>query len=87
MPINADIFYQKAEKEFYEAQTTEDKVVKLEKMIVTAPKHKGAENLLAGLRSRLAKLKKELKKESANKSGRSTGVKKEGDAQLPKRRN
>jgi len=82
MPINADIFFQKAEKEFYEAKTIEGKVEKLEKMISTAPKHKGAENLLAGLRSRLAKLKKELKKDKQKKSGRSTGIKKEGDAQI-----
>jgi len=82
MPINADVFYQKAEQEFLAAQTTQEKIEKLEKMISLMPKHKSAENLRANLRARLAKFKKELKKESQKKKGRSTGIKKEGHAQV-----
>ncbi|MFC1685775.1 GTPase [Nanoarchaeota archaeon] len=82
MPINAGPEYGVASKQFLAAITTEEKIAGLEEMIKHAPKHKGSENLLAGLRSRLSKLKKELKKEGTKKRGRSTGVKKEGDAQI-----
>lgn len=82
MPINADYFYQKAEQEFLEAKTTEDKIEKLQKMISASPKHKGSENLRAELNKRLVKLKRESEKERKKKSGKSTGVKKEGDAQI-----
>lgn len=83
MPINAGPEYGTASKQFLAAQTTKEKIAGLEEMIKHAPKHKGSENLLAGLRSRLSKLKKELKREKqVKKSGRSSGVKKEGDAQI-----
>ena len=57
MPINASYEYFNAEKEYLNAQTDEDKLYWTEEMIKTAPKHKGSENLLAGLRLRLKKLK------------------------------
>ena len=82
MPINADYFYQRAEMDFLNAKTTEDKIEKLKKMISAAPKHKGSENLRAELNKRLVKLKKESEKESRKKTGKSVGVKKEGDAQV-----
>ncbi|MBU2522748.1 MAG: 50S ribosome-binding GTPase [Nanoarchaeota archaeon] len=82
MPINADFFYQKAEEDFLNAKTTEDKIEKLQKMISASPKHKGSENLRAELNKRLVKLKRESEKEKAKKKGKSVGVKKEGDAQV-----
>jgi len=82
MPINADYFYQRAEEDFLNAKTTDDKIEKLQKMISAAPKHKGSENLRAELNKRLVKLKRESEKERKKKSGKSTGVKKEGDAQV-----
>jgi len=82
MPINADYFYQRAEMDFLNAKTTEEKIEKLQKMISAAPKHKGSENLRAELNKRLVKLKRESEKERKKKSGKSTGVKKEGDAQV-----
>jgi len=84
MPINATVGYAIAEKKFFAAQNTEEKILALEEMIREAPKHKGAENMLAQLKSRLAKLKKEREKEKQKKKGggRSIGVKKEGHAQV-----
>lgn len=82
MTTNAGPEYGHAEKKYLGAVTTEEKVAALEEMIRFAPKHKSSENMVAALRSRYSKLKKELKKESIKKSGRSTGVKKEGDAQV-----
>ena len=82
MPINADFFYQKAEQEFLAAQTTDEKIEKLQKMISAAPKHKGSENLRAELNKRLVKLKKESEKERKKKGGKSSGIKREGNAQV-----
>lgn len=82
MPINASPEYGIAEREYLLAQTTEDKIEKLKKVISVAPRHKGSENLIAQLRLKLSKLKKELETEKSKKKGRSIGIKKEGDAQI-----
>ncbi len=76
MPVNASPHYERAEVEYLNAQTTEQKIKCLKKMIALAPKHKGAENLRAQLKRRLAKLK--YTKEKEDKSGKrtSTGIKK-----------
>ena len=62
-----------AEKEYLEAQTKEQKIKALKKMISHAPSHKGAENLRAQLKRRLARLKyaneQEIKKTKSTKSG------------------
>src|SRR3989344_2674091 len=78
MPINAGYEYLNAEKTYLEAQTLDEKIHCLEEMIRTAPKHKGSENLLAGLKTRLKKfLEKKEKGRSVGKSSRKT-IKKEG---------
>lgn len=78
MPINADYFYQRAEEDFLNAKTTEDKIEKLQKMISAAPKHKGSENLRAELNKRLVKLKRESEKERKRKVESPPGLKKKG---------
>jgi len=80
MPINAHPDYLAAEKEYNYAQTLEDKLLALEKMISHAPSHKGAENLRAQLKTRYKKLKEKLKK--GKKTGKTSkqGIKK-GDMQ------
>jgi len=77
MPINASHEYFTSEKEYLAAQTEEDKIYWLEELIRTAPKHKGSENLLAGLKSRLKKLKEKAEK-GRKKSGGRKGIRKEG---------
>lgn len=78
MPINAHPDYLAAEKEHLLAQTSEEKIKTLEKMISLAPKHKGAENLCARLRLKLKKLKeKEEKVKIQKKTGKKAGIKKE----------
>lgn len=77
MPINAGYEYFDAEKRYLQAQTLDEKIVALEEMIKVAPKHKGSENLLAELKTRLKKFKE--KSEKARKSGGGKkGIKKEG---------
>ncbi|MEK6890061.1 MAG: GTPase [Nanoarchaeota archaeon] len=78
MPINAGYEYFAAEKAYHEATTMEDKIEKLEELIRSAPKHKSSENLNAGLKLRLKKLKESNEKQK--KSGKSShkSIKKEG---------
>lgn len=78
MPINASPHYLKAEREYLDAETTNQKIMCLQKMITLAPKHKSSENLLKELKTRLKKLKY-IKEKEAKKSGSSKkGIRKEG---------
>ena len=74
---NQSPFYQRAEKNFLEAENLEDKIRFLEEMIKECPKHKSSENMLANLRTRYKKLKAQAEK--SKKSGKSSkaGIKKE----------
>lgn len=76
MPINAHPDYIIAEKEFLGAETLDEKITALEKMISHAPSHKGAENLRAQLKLRLKKLIEQSEK-SRKKSGSRIGIKKD----------
>lgn len=77
MPINADYEYFEAEKRYLAAQTLDDKIVALEEMIRKAPKHKGAENLLAELKTRLKKFREKSERVKKGGGGKK-GIKKEG---------
>jgi len=68
--------YQKAEQEYLQATTTEEKLACLEIMMKECPKHKSSENMLANLRTRYKKFKQSLEK--SKKSGKSLkkGIKK-----------
>jgi hypothetical protein len=77
MPVNASPHYERAEKEYLDAQTTEQKIKALKKMLALSPKHKSAENLNAQLKRRLAKLKYSKEKESKKKISTKKGIKKE----------
>lgn len=80
MPINASPEFFKAQGEYRLAKTKEEKIRALENLIMLAPKHKGSENLLANLKSKLAKLRKEVEKERARKkAGHEALVKKTAD--------
>jgi small GTP-binding protein len=78
MPINADYEYVNAEKRYQQARTIEEKIAATEEMIRTAPHHKGSENLLALLRSRLKKFREQ--QEKSRKPGKASfkAIKKEG---------
>jgi len=81
MPINASPHFDKAQGEYLQAKTTEEKISCLKKMIVLAPKHKGSENLLAQLKTRLKKLKYAKEKEIKQSKHHGEGIKK-GDLQV-----
>lgn len=79
MPINATPEFALAQRRYLEAKTRDEKIFALEEMIKFAPKHKGGENLLAELKSKLSKLKA---KTEAKKGSRAFSLKKEGDIQI-----
>ncbi len=81
LPKEALLKYQKV----LEAKTKEEKLKALQEYLSAIPKHKGTENLVAQVRHQIAKLRKEIEKESElkKKIGSAPGfnIKKEGDLQ------
>lgn len=77
MPINAHPEFLAAEREYLAAETKEQKIRALKKMISRAPSHKGAENLRAQLKKRLAKLKYADEKEVKTIKSGKEGIKKD----------
>jgi len=83
MPTNVTAEYAAAELEYSKAGTTPEKIKALEKMLATVPKHKGTEKLQKDIKTKLAKFRKQLKKEAEQKKkGYSLTIKKEGAAQV-----
>jgi uncharacterized protein len=66
MPANLTAQYLKAEEEYRRATTLEEELQCLQVMMKEIPKHKGTDHLQADLKSKIAKIKKEL---VAEKSG------------------
>src|SRR3989344_5779204 len=82
MPVNPGIEYQKAEREFSESTTVIEKLGALRLMLAKVPKHKGTEHLQKEIKERIKKYTSLLEKEKQAKKGKSTGIKKEGAAQI-----
>jgi len=57
MPTNLPPEYFEAEKRYRAAQSTAEKIARLEELMGTIPKHKGTDKLRADLRRRLSKMK------------------------------
>jgi ribosome-interacting GTPase 1 len=60
MPANLSADYLKAEEKHRAATTPEERLVCLEEMFTTLPKHKGTEKMQADIKTRISKLKKEM---------------------------
>ncbi|MEO0081209.1 MAG: GTPase [candidate division WOR-3 bacterium] len=60
MPANLSPEYKKAEERFRLAVAPEEKLACLEEMLSAIPKHKGTEKMQADIKSRIARLRKEL---------------------------
>jgi len=82
MSTNAGPLYREAEAKFKEAVTREEKLVALEEMLRVVPKHKGTEKLVADLRTRISKLKKEPTKKKTGSRGPSHKILHEGAGQV-----
>src|SRR5271157_5014873 len=70
MPANLTPTYLKAEEEYRRASSLEEELKCLQVMLQEIPKHKGTDHLQADLKSKVAKLKKELVAEKS--SGKKT---------------
>jgi small GTP-binding protein len=83
MPTNVTIDYLKAQDEYQNATTDRERLIALEKMLSTVPKHKGTEKLVLQIKRRMPKLKREEEAREAKK-GTSKGfnIRKEGAAQI-----
>ena len=62
MPANLPPQYFEAEKRYRVARTPVDKILVLEEMLAIMPKHKGTEKLQAELRTKIARLSREMGK-------------------------
>ena len=74
---NQSPFYQKAEQEYQEATSDEERVACLEIMMKEVPKHKSSENMRKNLTTRYKKLKSNLVKQKKSGKGGQAGIKKE----------
>jgi len=68
MPANLTPEYRKAEEWFRNASSDDEKIMALEEMLRTIPKHKGTDHMRADIRKRLSKLR------TATAGGRKTGA-------------
>ncbi|MEO0074289.1 MAG: GTPase [candidate division WOR-3 bacterium] len=83
MPANLSPEYKKAEEKYRAATTPEEKLVCLEEMLQTIPKHKGTEKMQADIKTRIAKLRRELSRsKSSSKRSDWYHIEKQGAGQL-----
>ncbi len=78
---NQSPFYQRAEADFLNASSDEERLECLEIMIKECPKHKSSENMLRNLTTRYKKIKTGLEKQRRSGKTKMKGIKK-GDMQL-----
>ncbi|MBW2966349.1 TGS domain-containing protein [Candidatus Woesearchaeota archaeon] len=83
MPTNVTMEYSLAELEYQRAKTTSERLKALQKMLSLAPTHKGGEKLRQDIKTKISKLKEQLRKEAKQKKGASgISIPKEGAAQV-----
>jgi ribosome-interacting GTPase 1 len=82
MPANLPPEYFEAEKRFKQVGTPHEKIVALEDLLATIPKHKGTDKLRADLRRRLSQLRKDAISKKRGGRGDLYVVEKEGAAQI-----
>jgi len=82
MPVNPGIHYQNAEAQYLEADSPEEQLQCLQKMLSLVPRHKSSEKLQKEIKTKIAKLKYSTKKEKDSKKGgfQKISIKKEGAA-------
>jgi len=73
---NQSPFYQRAEQEYQEAASDEERIACLEIMMKEVPKHKSSENMRKNLTNRYKKLKQSVSKQKKSGKGGQVGIKK-----------
>ena len=79
MVTNPDAEFLKAKEKFENARTIDEKLDALYEMLRTAPKHKGASNLLKWITREIAKYRELKEKKEKKKSGGIKLIEKSGD--------
>jgi len=69
MPANLTPQYKEAEDRYRNASSNEERLVCLEEMMRTIPKHKGTEKMRADLKTRMAKIRAKMSSGKASKGG------------------
>ncbi len=84
MPTNLPPEYFEAEERYKAAETPQERIVRLEELISTVPKHKGTDKLRADLRRRLSKMKAaaQSKKKKTGRHESVYNIDKEGAGQV-----
>ncbi|UCF87338.1 MAG: 50S ribosome-binding GTPase [Nitrospiraceae bacterium] len=82
MPANLPPEYYQAEISLKQASTPQEKVVALEDLISTIPKHKGTDKIRADLRRRLSRLREEATRKKKAGKGDLYSVEKQGASQV-----
>ncbi len=82
MPANLPPEYYDAEKKYKEASTPSEKIITLEALIATIPKHKGTDKIRADFRRRLSKLRDSAAKQKKSGKGDLYTVEREGASQV-----
>lgn len=83
--LNAGPEYYHAEEKYRDAATPEEKMAALQEMLKFCPKHKAAHSILAEIKGKLARLRKETARLEASKKGKRSGgdfVRRQGGAQV-----
>lgn len=80
MPANLTPQYHKAEEDYRRAQTPEEELRCLQVMLQEIPKHKGTDHLQASLKTKVAKLKRDIEtqKTSGKKGGKGFRIPRQG---------
>jgi ribosome-interacting GTPase 1 len=78
MPVNADVEFRVVEEKISKTKDKREKLKLLQQLLALAPSHKGAENLRANIKKRIAKLKEEIEREEKKKRGVSFKIEKQG---------
>jgi ribosome-interacting GTPase 1 len=82
MPANLSPEYKEAEDRYRAAKTPEERLVCLEEMLSTIPKHKGTEKMQADIKTRIAKIKKSMVQKKGAKRADWFHVDKQGAGQV-----
>ncbi|MEA1871571.1 MAG: GTPase, partial [Candidatus Bipolaricaulota bacterium] len=82
MPANLTADFLKARKEMQAAQTAQEKLAALEKMLSTIPKHKGTDHMQADIKRRIAKLRDSHSHTRHGKGSRLDHIDREGAGQV-----
>jgi len=82
MPANLTPEFEKAQQQFCEAKTIEERIAALQQMLAVVPKHNGTEKLQADIKRRLSQLRRDAQKAPVRKGPDPFHIPKSGAGQV-----